>query len=133
MLFAQAAAIAPLDGTAADLAQDAGRQLAPLDEQIRLYKQGEWAAAVPSLWKIQNREPQNRDVARLIVDSYYNLGVRELQRELPSDAAAHFKEALTLAPADPDLRRLAEFADAYSGGSRICSTATFVKYLPFRS
>lgn len=132
-LFGQAAAIAPLDGTAADLAQDVRRQIAPLDEQIRLYKQGEWAAAVPSLWKIHHSEPQNRDVARLIVDSYYNLGVRELQRELPGDAAAHFKEALTLAPADPDLRRLAQFADAYSGRQQDLLYRTFVKYVPFRS
>ncbi len=132
-LFAEAAAIATLDGTAGDLAQDVRRQIAPLEEQIRLYRQGEWAAAVPSLWRIRNREPENRDVARLIVDSYYNLGVRELQRELPGDAAAHFKEALTLAPADPDLRRLAQFADAYSGRQQDLLYRTFVKYLPFRS
>jgi hypothetical protein len=88
---------------------------------------------VPSLWKIHHSEPQNRDVARLIVDSYYNLGVRELQRELPGDAAAHFKEALALAPADPDLRRLAQFADAYSGRQQDLLYRTFVKYVPFRS
>ena len=37
----------------------------------------------PDLWLLYDAEPESQDVRRLIVDSYYNLGVRDLQRGLP--------------------------------------------------
>ncbi|MGE5234025.1 MAG: tetratricopeptide repeat protein [Acidobacteriota bacterium] len=132
-LFDQAAAVRALDGPAADLAADAKRQIQPLEKYLKLYKDGEWEFALRELWREHEKDPGNRDVTKLMVDSYYNLGVRDLQRDAAQDGLDKFKEALALDPQDRDLQRLALFVEAYKSHGQDLLYRTFVKYLAFRA
>ncbi len=132
LMFEQAASISPLDATAAELLADSKRQLAPYAEQIALFKQGDWEFVLPTLWRLRESNAGNPDVERLIVDSYYNLAVRDLQREDPRGAAEKLKEAVQLAPEDADVRRLANFANVYRERQQDLLYRVFVKYLAFR-
>ncbi len=69
--------------------------------------------ALRDLWRLREKDPGNRDVTRLMVDSYYNLGVRELQRADAGKAMDNFQEALELTPRDETLRRHLLFAQTY--------------------
>lgn len=132
LLFEQAAAVAPLDATTAELLADAKRQLQPLADQIAMFKQGDWEFVLPNLWRAHEADPQNTDVVRLIVDCYYNLAVRDLQREDPRSAADKLKEAAQLSPQDSDVRRLSRFAEIYKARAQDLMYRVFVKYLAFR-
>jgi hypothetical protein len=130
--FRRAAEIAPLSGTAADLEQDTQRQLEPLKQSLDLFHQREWEFVLPTLWRMHQADSGNRDVVRLIVDSYYNLAVRDLQRGDPVSAAAKLGEALALDPGSPALKRHKLFADTYSQRPQDLLYRIYVKYLPFR-
>jgi len=131
-LLEEAAAIAPLDAAAADLAAASQEQLAGLGPAIDRFRQGDWEYALPDLWRAHEADPANRTVERLIVDSYYNLAVRDLQRRDVGPAGDKLTEAASLAPEDPDVQRLQRFVDQYSGRSLDLRYRIFVKYLPFR-
>lgn len=131
-LFRQAAGIAPLEGTASALREDAELQIQSIRPEISTFRQGEWELVLPALWSMRETDPGNRDVQRLIIDSYYNLGVRDLQRGLPAAAAGKFGEALALEPDDEELQRLFVFAQTYESRGQDLLYRIFVKYLPFR-
>ena len=61
-------------------ASEVEASLAPLAAELRLFRDGEYERALPGLWRLHEPDPSNADVRRLIVDSYYNLAVRDLQR-----------------------------------------------------
>jgi tetratricopeptide (TPR) repeat protein len=128
----QAEAIAPLVGADLDLDLRVRSTLAPYAPQLTLFRQGEWEAVLPALWRLREADPENRDVTAMIVDSYFNLGVRELQRESPDTAIDKFREALALAPEDLELRRTVGFAEAYRSGNLDLQYRIFVKYLGLR-
>jgi hypothetical protein len=66
-----------------------------------------------------------------MIDCYYNLGVRDLQRGDTVSAAEMFDEAQHLRPNDRELQRLSRFAKAYQQRSQDLLYRIFVKYLPF--
>lgn len=130
--FEQAKAIEPLaDGDAAQLAQ-ATAALAPLAAEIELFKQHDWDFALKQLWAKREKDPANADVTRLLIDSYYNLGVRDLQKSDPARAAQNFQEALNLDPKDPAIQRQKRFADTYRERPQDLLFRIYVKYLPYR-
>ncbi len=131
-LFDRAGKISELDGRDLDRFQAAGKELEPLKEEIELFHQGEYEFVLPKLWKLYQADPTNRDVRRLIVDSYYNRGVRELQRGDTMAAAKEFNEALEVVPGDRDLQRLYLFAQTYEHRQKDLLYRIYVKYLPFR-
>ncbi len=131
-LFDRAGKISELDGKDLERFQAAGKELEPLKDEIELFHQGEYGFVLPKLWKLYQADPTNRDVRRLIVDSYYNRGVRDLQRGDNSAAAKEFKEGLDVVPGDPDLRRLYLFAQTYERHPKDLLYRIYVKYLPFR-
>ena len=124
--------IAPLDGTASELREDAHKQTEPLEKEITFMTQGEYEIALRDLWRMHETDKGNRDVTRLMVDSYYNLGVKDLQREAPGDAVQKFKEGLGLDPNDPGLVRLARFSSGYQNRPQDLQYRIFVKYLATR-
>ena len=99
----QADALAKLDGADAQLLASTRQRLAPLASQIDLFRQHEWEHALPDLWRMHDSDPANRDVTQLIVDSYYNLAVRDLQRADAKKAGENLKEALNLQQDDETL------------------------------
>jgi tetratricopeptide (TPR) repeat protein len=132
-LLEQAAALAPLEGVAAEQLTDVHKQVAPLQESIAFIKQGEYEIALRGLWRLHEADRANRDISQLMVDSYYNLGVKALQREAPAEAVESFNEALGLDPKDGDAQRLAHFADAYLSRAQDLQYKIFVKYLTTRT
>ena len=130
--YDQAAALARLDAPDADQLAQAKRKLQPLAEQVKLFKQHDWEYILPALWKMRETNPDDHNVSRLIVDSYYNLGIRDLQRADPTHAASQFAEALKLEPGDATLRRHYLFAQTYQERPQDLLFRIYVKYLPYR-
>ena len=132
-LFEQAAALAPLEGTAAELLADTRKQIAPMQNEVAFFKQGEYEIALRGLWRLHEADRANHDVVQLMVDAYYNLGVKALQREAPADAVESFKEALSLDSKDDGLQRAARFAATYVSRAQDLQYKIYVKYLTTRS
>jgi tetratricopeptide (TPR) repeat protein len=130
--FEQAAAIAKLEGADADQLSQTQRRLQPLAEQVKLFKQHDWEYILPALWRMREANPDNHAVNRLIVDSYYNLGIRDLQRADAAHAASQFAEALKIEPGDATLRRHYLFAQTYQQRPQDLLFRIYVKYLPYR-
>jgi tetratricopeptide (TPR) repeat protein len=131
-LLREAMALAPLAEGDTDLYNRVQTNLEPLSGEIDLFKQGEWEFALPRLWRLNQEDPQNKDVVQLIVDCYFNLGVRDLQRGELAAAKEKFSEAQTLDPDDIEVERLVNFVTAYGNKSPDLLYRIFVKYLPFR-
>jgi tetratricopeptide (TPR) repeat protein len=131
-LFAQAAELAPLDGDWARMAAAAEEKLRPLTGELQLFKDGDYEYLVGQLWRRREAEPNNRDVARMLVDAYYDLGVLDLQRGDPAGAREKFREARAIDGSDPGLQRLERFATGYEKKSQDLLYRIFVKYLPMR-
>jgi tetratricopeptide (TPR) repeat protein len=130
--FAQAASIAPLDDADAELRRRAERALEPLAREIQFFREGEYELALPGLWRLHQAEPDNPDVRRLIVDSYYNMAVRDLQRGDARGAAGKLDEAAGLVPDDAEIARHRLFAQAYQEREKDLQYRIYVKYLPRR-
>ncbi|HUP42898.1 MAG TPA: hypothetical protein VM599_06775 [Thermoanaerobaculia bacterium] len=131
-LLDRAARVAELEGPDLELERAVERALAPLAAEITLFREGEYEMALPRLWRLYEADPSDRDVRRMLVGSYYNRGVRQLQRGDPAGAAREFEEALEIAPGDPDLERHYLFAQTYERRPRDLLYRIYVKYLPVR-
>lgn len=130
--FEQASQIGKLPPEETALLEEAKAQLQPLAKQIDLFHQHEWDFILHDLWEMHEENPGDRDVRRLIVDSYYNLGIRDLQRSDTTKAADKFKEAMRLAPDDELLRRHYQFAQTYEERPKDLLYKIYVKYLALR-
>ncbi len=128
----QAAEKAPLDADADALAEAVREQLDPIRTELEMFEQSEWQVALRSLWRMWEDGNRTPDVQRLMIDSYYNLAVRDLQRGDIESALANLNEAAELAGADPELQRLIRFATIYGARPQDLLYRIFVKYLPFR-
>jgi len=124
--------LAPLRGEDQARMEEVQTRLAPLQQQIALVEQGEWDAVLKDLWNLQLEDPGNRDVVRLLTDCYYNLGVRDLQRNQVGRAQSRFGEVLELDPDDVEAQRHYRFAQVYEQRQPDLLYRTYVKYIPFR-
>lgn len=131
-LLEEAATIAPPTKEAVALKATVNEQLAPVAKVLEMYRDGAWERALRRLWRVRERRPDDPIVKRLLIDGYYNLAVRDLQRNAPGEALAKISEAVALGPEDPDLERLAAFARVYRQRPVDLRYRLFVKYLPLR-
>jgi len=131
-LLDSAEVITPLEPDDLVLRDEIASQLEVVEEPMKLFRQGDWEFALPNLWRLQDEHPGNKDIVRLMVGCYFNLGLRDLQRGDPVAASEKFGEALSLAPDDVELQRLAAFASAYQQRPSDLLYRVFVKYHPFR-
>jgi len=131
--FDRASKVLPLDASDQGLRLEAERILEPLKNEIEGFNAGEYSTILPTLWRKRDDEPENHDIETLIVDSYYNLALTDLQRSNPSGAASKIKEALEVRPESRDLQRLHLFAQTYSKRQPDLLFRIFIKYLPSRS
>ena len=122
----------PLDPSDTEMLASARRQVEPLASQINLVAQHEWEVALRDLWRLHEADPANRDVTRLMVDSYYNLALRDLQRMDTKQALENFREAQGLDPGDPDLKRQIAFTETYQSRPKDMLYRIYVKHLPLR-
>jgi tetratricopeptide (TPR) repeat protein len=131
-LFSQLANTGKLDDSDAGMLANAQQQIEPLTKQIQLFKDHEWDMVLHDLWRMREQSPGNRDVDRLIIDSYYNLGVRDLQRADAAKAVENFQEALKVGPDDAMLKRHMLFAQTYQDRQKDLLYRIYVRYLAFR-
>ena len=108
------------------------RQIEPIAKQIGLVEQHEWEIALRDLWRLHEADPGNRDVTRLMVESYYNLALRDLKRMDTKQALQNLREAQGLDPDDRGLRRQIAFAEAYQNRPKDMLYRIYVKHLPER-
>jgi tetratricopeptide (TPR) repeat protein len=128
----QAAALAKLEGADAEMLADTQRKLQPIARELDLFRQHEWEAILPSLWRMHDANPGDRDVTQLIADSYYNLAIKDLQRNDVSKAAEKLTEAAKLQPNDEAIKRNLLFAQTYEQRPKDLLYRIYAKYLPFR-
>ena len=129
--FRSADRIASIDGPAADLYDDSRRQILPIRQQIDFFLQGDWERLIPVLWRMRDDDPENRDVERLLVDSYFNLGVQALRRGALSEAAESFSEAKKLEN-DAATDRVLELCAGYESRPRDTLFDIYVKQVSYR-
>ena len=128
----QAANTGRLDAADAGMLERAKLQIEPLAKQIGLFRDHEWEFVIPDLWRMREKMPGSRDIDRLLIDSYYNLGVRDLQRTDANKAAEKFQEALKIAPDDVMLKRHMLFAQTYKERPKDLLYGIYVRYLTYR-
>ena len=128
----QARLLAPLEGDAAQMAATAAQRLTPLADELRLFQQGDYEYLLNQLWRRRETEKNNPDLDHLIIDSYYNLGVLDLQRGDAAAARSKFEEARKFDATDPGILRLERFARAYETRAEDLLYRIFVKYLTVR-
>jgi tetratricopeptide (TPR) repeat protein len=127
----QAGAIAKLDGDDAKLLADVKQKLEPLAKSIDLFRQHEWEFVAQDMWRQHEAAPANRDVTQLLVDSYYNLAVRDLQRNDTPKAVEKLQQVVELQD-DPLVRRHLQFAQTYQDKPKDLLYRIYVKYLQYR-
>ena len=110
----------------------AKQKLVPIQRQLAMFRGHDWEYVLPELWRMHESDPSNKDVNRMLVDSYYDLGVRDLQHGDAPKAAQKFTEAKNLAPDDPEIKRQLLFAQTYQERSPDLLYRIYVKYLPVR-
>ncbi|GMU64637.1 MAG: hypothetical protein AMXMBFR36_09110 [Acidobacteriota bacterium] len=130
--FRQAAEIAPLDGDWIAMSAAAEERLAPLGTELDRFRDGDYDYLINALWRRREAEPSNRDVQRMLVDAYYNLGILDLQRGDPAAAREKFREARAIDSNDPEMQRLERFATTYENRAQDLLYRIFVKYAPLR-
>jgi tetratricopeptide (TPR) repeat protein len=130
--FSRASSIAPLSAAEAALFDDAKQQLEPIAQQIDLFNQRQWDLVLQPLWRRLEQDPDNGDVQDLLVNSYYNLAVRDLKRGNARAAGGRVGEALRLAADDEELERLRLFTKTYSEYPRDLLYDIFVQELEVR-
>jgi tetratricopeptide (TPR) repeat protein len=130
--YAAADRLGKLDADDAAQLAAAKQRLVPLQSQVDLFLGHNWELALPGLWRIHQSEPENRDVTRMLVDSYYDLGVRDLLHNDAGKAAQKFSEAKNLAPDDPEVKRQLVFAQTYLTRGPDLLYQIYVRYLPIR-
>jgi len=108
------------------------RKLEPIAQQLEFFRQHEWEYILRELWIKHENDPSNRDVTQLLVDSNYNLGVRDLQRNDATKAVSWLTDAVKLQPDDAVVRRQYLFAQTYQERPKDLLYKIYVKYLPYR-
>ena len=131
-LFTRASAMSPLPAAEAALFEDSKRQLEPIAQQIDLYTQRQWDLVLPALWRRHEQSPNDKDVHQLLVNSYFNLAVRELRRSDLVKAKEYVGEAARLEHSDAELDRLAQFVATYQAVPRDLLFEIYVQNLDFR-
>ncbi len=132
-LFDRAHRILPLESGDFALRRECDERLRPLQEEINLFAQGDYLKAIPTLWQKREAAPKDPDIARLLIDSYYNLALRDLQRGDVSAAAEKLTEVVEVDPEAEDLVRLQLFAKTYMQRPQDLLYRIMVKYLPART
>ena len=132
-LLERAGKIQPLDGAELTLKAECDTRLAGLSAEIALFTEGGYEQVLPQLWRLHDANPQDLDVTNLMVDSYYNLAIADLQKGFPEAALLKLKEAAALQPSNDELLRIKLFAESYAKRSPDLLYRIYVKYLPTRS
>ena len=111
----------------------AAQQVAKLDSAKSLFNEHQYADALANLQQLQQADPENKNIQRLIEDAHFNLGAVALQNENLTDAVKQFDEVLKLDPTDDLAKRSRELAMRYQSEQKDLLYRIYVKYLPLRT
>ena len=131
--FDRANKISPLESDDLALLRECNYQLEPLEPRIAEFAEGKYAEVLPQLWRLRETAPDDPNIKLLMVDSYYNLALTDLQRGNPKGAANKLADALEIEPDNEELIRMRLFAETYSNRAQDLLYRIYVKYLPSRS
>jgi tetratricopeptide (TPR) repeat protein len=113
--------------------ETAAQKVAGLDSAKSLFNEHKYADALANLQQLQQGDPENKNIQRLIEDAHFNLGAVALQNENLTDAITQFNEVLKLDPADDLAKRSRELAIRYQSEQKDLLYRIYVKYLPLRT
>ena len=128
----QARKIQDLDEGEQRLARSLSEAMEPIQPLVIQFKEGKYVDIVPQLWRLIDEQPDSVDIRRLLIDSYYNLALDDLQKGLPAEAASKLRDVQDVGAESSDMRRLREFAETYSTRGEDLLYRIFVKYQPRR-
>jgi tetratricopeptide (TPR) repeat protein len=111
----------------------AAQQVAKLDSAKSLFNEHQYADALANLQQLQQGDPENKNIQRLIEDAHFNLGAVALQNENLTDAVKQFDEVLKLDATDDLAKRSRELAIRYQSEPKDLLYRIYVKYLPLRT
>lgn len=112
--------------------ETAAQQVAKLDAAKSLFNEHKYTDALANLQQLQQADPQNKNIQRLVEDAHFNIGAQALQNENLPDAVAQFDEVLKIDPADDLAKRSRELAMRYQTQPKDLLYKIYVKYLPLR-
>ncbi len=131
--FDRANKISPLDSEDVALLRECDFKLEPLEPRIAEFAEGKYAQVIPQLWRMRETAPDDPNIQLLMIDSYYNLALTDLQRGNPGGAEKKLSDALEVEPDNEGLIRMRLFAQTYRNKSPDLLYRIYVKYLPSRS
>jgi tetratricopeptide (TPR) repeat protein len=114
------------------LYDSASQQVAKLEGAKTLFKEQRYQDALTSLLALQQQDPQNQSIKRMISDAHFNLGAIALQEERLPDAIREFDEVIKIDPSDELAKRSKSLAERYNGQPKDLLYKIYVKYLPVR-
>ena len=130
--FDAAARIRALPPDMKALHDTASQQVAKLDAAKALFKEQRYQDALVNLQQLQQQDPQNASIKRIITDAHFNLGAGALTEERLTDAIKEFDEVLKNDPNDDLAKRSKSLAERYNGQPKDLLYKIYVKYLPTR-
>jgi tetratricopeptide (TPR) repeat protein len=130
--FDAAARMKPLPPDMQALYTQASQQVAKLEGAKALFNEQRYQDALSNLQSLQQQDPQNGSIRRLIADAHFNLGAVDLQQEKVDAAAEEFGEVLKIDPNDELAKRSKALAERYNGQPKDLLYKIYVKYLPLR-
>jgi tetratricopeptide (TPR) repeat protein len=130
--FDIAAHLKPLPPDMKGLYDTASQQVAKLEGAKTLFKEQRYQDALTNLQSLQQQDPQNQSIKRLITDAHFNIGAIALQEERLDDAAREFDAVLKMDASDELARRSKSLAERYNGQPKDLLYKIYVKYLPMR-
>ncbi|MDA8017784.1 MAG: hypothetical protein MPN21_10080 [Thermoanaerobaculia bacterium] len=128
----QARKIQDFDAEEQQLAGAISKNLEPIQPLIDQFSNGQYVDIIPQLWRLHDEQPGSADIRRLLLDSYYNLALDDLQKGLAADAASKLRDVQEVGTESPEMKRLREFAETYAGRGEDLLYRIFVKYQPRR-
>ncbi|MBV8516278.1 MAG: tetratricopeptide repeat protein [Acidobacteria bacterium] len=122
----------PLPPEVKALYDNAAQQVAKLDAAKTLFDERKYGDAIAALQPLLAADPQNQNIARMIVNAHFNLGAAALQEEKTEEAIREFDEVLKSEPNDELARRSRDLAVHYKDETKDLLYQIYVKYLPLR-
>lgn len=130
--FEKATRVKPLPPEAKAQYDTALQQVGKLDAAKALFKEQKYSEALANLQLLQQQDPSNQSVQRLINDAHFNLGAQALREERTQDAIREMDEVLKVDPADELAKRSRDLAARYDGEPKDLLYTIYVKFLPLR-
>ncbi len=130
--FEQAMRVKPLPADVKPLYDTAAQQVGKLENARMLFTEGKYQEVITTLQPLLQRDPQNKNIQRMIIDAHFDLGATALQEEKLADAKREFEEVLKADPNDELAKRSRDLADRYDGQTKDLLYKIYVKYLPLR-